>query len=122
MTNLDSVTNEDLDPDFLSVADRFCAYIFEESRVKTMQGGYEVTGSRESQSLYWIAFKDMILCNPLLSEEKNKMWNNVYHPPVTYSKNNSKEFYCLLMSFFSFQEPGLCSLYTLFFKSPYTAY
>lgn len=48
MTNLDSITEEDLDPDFLRVADRFCTYIFEGSRGKTMQGGYEVTGSRES--------------------------------------------------------------------------
>ncbi|XP_076139502.1 guanylate-binding protein 2-like isoform X1 [Alosa pseudoharengus] len=48
MTHLDSMAEADLDPDFLKVADRFCTYIFAESRVKTVQGGHKVTGSRFS--------------------------------------------------------------------------
>ncbi|XP_062410327.1 guanylate-binding protein 1-like isoform X1 [Sardina pilchardus] len=48
MSRLDSMAEADLDPDFLKVADRFCTYVFAESRVKTVQGGYKVTGSRFS--------------------------------------------------------------------------
>ncbi|XP_076139556.1 guanylate-binding protein 3-like [Alosa pseudoharengus] len=48
MTHLDSMAEADLDPDFLKVADRFCSYIFAESRVKTVKGGHRVTGSRFS--------------------------------------------------------------------------
>ncbi|XP_031418236.1 guanylate-binding protein 1-like isoform X1 [Clupea harengus] len=48
MRNLDSMAEADLFPDFLSVAKRFCSYVFAESRVKTVQGGHKVTGSRFS--------------------------------------------------------------------------
>ncbi|XP_012675999.2 guanylate-binding protein 1-like isoform X5 [Clupea harengus] len=48
MTNLDSMAEADLCPDFLSVAKRFCSYVFAESRVKTVQGGHKITGSRFS--------------------------------------------------------------------------
>ncbi|XP_042559579.1 guanylate-binding protein 1-like [Clupea harengus] len=46
MTNLDSMAEADLCPDFLSVANRFCSHVFAESRVKRVQGGHKVTGSR----------------------------------------------------------------------------
>ncbi|XP_042559578.1 guanylate-binding protein 1-like [Clupea harengus] len=48
MRNLDSMADADLFPDFLSAADRFCSYVFAESRVKTVQGCHKVTGSRFS--------------------------------------------------------------------------
>ncbi|XP_031418233.1 guanylate-binding protein 1-like isoform X2 [Clupea harengus] len=48
MTNLDSMAEADLCPDFRDVADRFCSHVFAESRVKTVQGGHKVTGSRFS--------------------------------------------------------------------------
>ncbi|XP_031418256.1 guanylate-binding protein 1-like [Clupea harengus] len=48
MTNLDSMAEADLLPEFLDVAERFCSNVFEVSRVKTVQGGQEVTGSQFS--------------------------------------------------------------------------
>ncbi|KAL2086071.1 hypothetical protein ACEWY4_017130 [Coilia grayii] len=48
MKHLDSMSESELCPDFLRVADRFCTYVFTESRVKTVQGGHRVTGSRFS--------------------------------------------------------------------------
>ncbi|XP_041961006.1 guanylate-binding protein 1-like isoform X2 [Alosa sapidissima] len=48
MSHLDSMAEADLDPDFRNVADSFCTHIFTESRVKTVQGGHKVTGSRFS--------------------------------------------------------------------------
>ncbi|XP_042559407.1 guanylate-binding protein 1-like [Clupea harengus] len=48
MMNLDSMAEADICPDFLSVANRFCSYVFAESHVKTVQGGHKVTGSRFS--------------------------------------------------------------------------
>ena len=54
MTNLDSMAEADLCPDFRSVADSFCSYVFSQSRVKSVQGGHKVTGSRESQSFFCI--------------------------------------------------------------------
>ncbi|XP_042560236.1 guanylate-binding protein 1-like, partial [Clupea harengus] len=45
MAHLDSMDEADLCPDFLSVAKRFCSYVFSESRVKTVQGGHKVNGS-----------------------------------------------------------------------------
>ena len=57
MRNLDSMAEADLCPDFLSVADRFCSHVFAESHVKRIQDGHKVTGSRESQSFFCIAFQ-----------------------------------------------------------------
>ncbi|XP_042560237.1 guanylate-binding protein 1-like [Clupea harengus] len=48
MEQLDPMAEADLFPDFHSVTGRFCSYIFAESRVKTVQGGHEVNGSRFS--------------------------------------------------------------------------
>ncbi|KAL2086085.1 hypothetical protein ACEWY4_017144 [Coilia grayii] len=48
MKHLDSMSESELCPDFLRVADRFCTYVFTESCVKTVQGGHRVTGSRFS--------------------------------------------------------------------------
>ncbi|XP_042560235.1 guanylate-binding protein 1-like [Clupea harengus] len=48
MAQLDSMAEADLFPDFHSVTGRFCSYVFAESRVKTVQGGHEVNGSRFS--------------------------------------------------------------------------
>ncbi|XP_062410521.1 guanylate-binding protein 1-like [Sardina pilchardus] len=48
MSHLDNMAEADLDPDFLNVAERFCNYIFTESRVKTVKGGHSITGSRFS--------------------------------------------------------------------------
>ncbi|XP_031418352.1 guanylate-binding protein 1-like [Clupea harengus] len=48
MKHLDSMAEADLCPDFLSDAKRFCSYVFAKSRVKTVQGGHKVTGSRFS--------------------------------------------------------------------------
>ncbi|XP_048103918.1 guanylate-binding protein 1-like isoform X2 [Alosa alosa] len=48
MSHLDYMAEADLDPDFRKVADSFCTHIFAESRVKTVQGGHKVTGSRFS--------------------------------------------------------------------------
>ncbi|XP_063061949.1 guanylate-binding protein 1-like isoform X2 [Engraulis encrasicolus] len=48
MKCLDSMPESQLEPDFRQVADRFCTYVFSESRTKTVQGGHKVTGSRLS--------------------------------------------------------------------------
>ncbi|KAL2086089.1 hypothetical protein ACEWY4_017148 [Coilia grayii] len=48
ITQLDSMSESELCPDFLRVADRFCTYVCTESRVKTVQWGHRVTGSRFS--------------------------------------------------------------------------
>ncbi|XP_062387476.1 guanylate-binding protein 1-like [Sardina pilchardus] len=48
MKHLNSMSEADLNPDFLKVTDRFCSSVFEEGRVKTTKGGHGVTGSRFS--------------------------------------------------------------------------
>ncbi|XP_030639464.1 guanylate-binding protein 1-like [Chanos chanos] len=44
MCNLEQLDVNDLFPKFLETADRFCKYIFKESRVKTVKGGHRVNG------------------------------------------------------------------------------
>ncbi|XP_030641362.1 guanylate-binding protein 1-like [Chanos chanos] len=44
MSNLERMDVNDLCPDFRETADRFCEYVFTESRVKTAKGGHVVSG------------------------------------------------------------------------------
>uniref|UniRef100_A0AAY3ZU00 GB1/RHD3-type G domain-containing protein n=1 Tax=Denticeps clupeoides TaxID=299321 RepID=A0AAY3ZU00_9TELE len=45
MTRLESMSQDELSPEFLDVTNRFMQYVFKESRVKTAKGGHELTGT-----------------------------------------------------------------------------
>ncbi|XP_066499917.1 guanylate-binding protein 1-like [Hoplias malabaricus] len=44
MMNMESLTDADLEEDFVTEANTFCSYIYHNSNPKTMRGGLEVTG------------------------------------------------------------------------------
>ncbi|KAI4893123.1 hypothetical protein NFI96_020636 [Prochilodus magdalenae] len=44
MGRLEHLDECDIWPDFLKVTQRFCSYVFKESKVKTLKGGHRVTG------------------------------------------------------------------------------
>ncbi|XP_030641370.1 guanylate-binding protein 1-like [Chanos chanos] len=48
MKNLERMDVKDLCPEFRETADRFCEYVFAESRVKTVKGGHVVSGRKLS--------------------------------------------------------------------------
>ncbi|TKC44794.1 hypothetical protein EI555_003710, partial [Monodon monoceros] len=51
LAQLETLHNDDLDPEFVQVAD-FCSYIFSHSKTKTLSGGIKVNGSH-LESLVW---------------------------------------------------------------------
>lgn len=42
--------DDELDPEFVQQAADFCSYVFSNSKVKTLSGGIQVNGRRESSS------------------------------------------------------------------------
>ncbi|XP_026999086.1 guanylate-binding protein 1-like isoform X1 [Tachysurus fulvidraco] len=46
MIMIESLDERDIFPKFLLVTQRFCDYVFDKSRVKTVKGGYKITGRR----------------------------------------------------------------------------
>lgn len=47
LAQLETLHNDDLDPEFVQQVADFCSYIFSHSKTKTLSGGIKVNGSRE---------------------------------------------------------------------------
>lgn len=45
MSQLETLKDEDINPEFRLVTDAFCRYVLDESCVKKVKGGHELTGS-----------------------------------------------------------------------------
>lgn len=50
LQRLDELQDSDLEEEFLEPANRFCQYVWETSRTKTIPGGREITGPSEENS------------------------------------------------------------------------